>query len=249
MNHLGTLFRRELGSFFLSPIAYITMVFFLAVMGFGFWFYVNLQQSGFTAMEFLVKMHADNLFTWIAVMVVVPVITMRSFSEEKKSGTLETLMTAPVGDWEVVLAKFLGALAFYVLMWLPTLGYLAIVNRFSPVPIPLDAGALLGSYFGGLLVGSLYISVGILCSTLTANQIVAAIMCFAVIVLHFFIGFLPLVSNIDWVRSVTSAISSVLHMRDFSRGLVDTRPVVFYVSTLLLVLFSAVRVVEARRWK
>jgi ABC-2 type transport system permease protein len=249
VNHLGVLFRRELGSFFLSPIAYITMVFFLAVMGFGFWFYVNLQQSGFTAMEFVIKLHADNLFTWIALLVVAPVITMRTFSEEKKSGTLETLMTAPVGDWEVVLAKFLGALAFYLVMWLPTLAYPLLLNKFSTTTITLDVGALAAAHLGGLLVAAVHLAIGVLCSTLTANQIVAAIMAFAVTVMLFFIGFMPMVSNIEWVRRLTAVVSGVMHMRDFSRGILDSRSLVFYLSTLALVLFAAVRVVEARRWK
>jgi ABC-2 type transport system permease protein len=249
MSNLLTLVRRELGSFFLSPIAYITMVFFLAVMGFGFWFYVNLQQSGFTALEFVVRMHAENVFTWIAVMIVVPVITMRAFSEEKKSGTLEALMTTPVGDLEVVLAKFLGALAFYVIMWSPTLLYVHVVNKFSSVQIMLDPGALACAHLGGLLIGAFYVAVGILCSTLTSNQIVAAIICFSVIVLHFFVGFLPMVSNVEWVRQVTGHVSSILHMKDFARGVIDSRPVIFYLSSIFMVLFWAVRIVEARRWK
>lgn len=249
MNGFWTLWKREVGSYFLSPIAYITTVFFLVVMGFSFWFMVNLKLiSGAMAHEITREIYA-SFFTWIAVLIVIPLITMRCFSEEHKSGTIETLMTAPVTDLSVVLAKYLGTLFFYVVMWMPTASYIFIVNQFSTTPFQLDPGALAGSYVGGLMVGGLFIAFGILCSSMTSNQIASAIMTFAIVTVLFFSGFLPYISDSNLIREITTHTSSVMHMLDASRGIIDSRSIVFYLSSITLVLFATVKVVEARKWK
>jgi len=242
------LWRREVGSFFLSPIAYIMSFFFLVVMGVGFGFTVQHLTAGSMSYEVLQNIYA-SFFPWLSVLIAVPVLTMRSFAEERKFGTIETLMTAPVSDTAVVLSKYFGCLLFYVVMWIPTISYIFIINKFSTTKIALDPGALLGAYLGGLLIGGLFVAIGIFCSSFTSNQIVAAIMSFAVMMMLFMAGLVSHISNIEWVARLTGYFSSLAHMMDFSRGVVDSRPVVYYVTSTAAVLFATIRVVEARKWK
>lgn len=248
MNGYRPLAAREIGSYFLSPVAYLTAVFFLVSVGFGFWFNINILKQGATAVEFLRAIHA-SAFVWISVLFAVPVITMRTFAEEKRNGTIETLMTAPVSDTAVVLAKYTGAMVFYIVMWLPTMAYPYVVNQFSSEPLALDAGAMAGSYLGGLLIGMMFVAAGVLFSALTSNQILAAIMTFAVLTMFFLAGFMVYVGPLPWMREHSGYFSAILHMFDFTKGVIDTRPVVFYLSSTAWLLFAAVKVVEARRWR
>ena len=248
MKSFLTLWQRELASYFLSPIAYVVMMFFLVVMGVSFSLLVSVMASGpagVTAMKELFS----SIFFWIAMLIVVPVLTMRLFAEEKRSGTIETLMTAPVTDTAVVLAKYAGALTFFVILWLPTASYAYILKAFSPLTAPVDLGPMLGGYFGAFLVGAMYISIGLFCSSVTNNQIVAAIMCFATTCVAFFAGFIPYVTRSELFRDFGGYISSISHMLDFSRGAVDTRPVVFCLTVTALMIYTTIKVIESRKWK
>lgn len=243
-----TLWKRELASMLISPVAYIMTTMFLVVLGLGFWSIASYRlTSGASAYEVLRGLYGG--VAWFAVIMVIPVLTMRSLAEEKRSGTLETLLTAPVTDWAVVLSKFFGLLTVYALMWAPTLAYGPILNHINAEPIYFDAGALIGAYLGIMLVGAFMLSVGLLCSALTRNLIVASISTFAVIGSFFLFGFLPEVSPAPWLRDLSRPFSPVLHMLDFSRGLIDTRPVVLYVSGTVFMLVATVRVLDARRWR
>jgi ABC-2 type transport system permease protein len=243
-----TLWRKELTGYFLSPIAYVVTVFFLFVMGVIFFMLATVLTSGpagVTAMNLLF----GSPFFWMTMFVVTPVITMRLFAEERRSGTIETLLTAPVSDAAVVLAKFAGAVSFYVFLWLPTALYAFILREFSSVMGPVDLGPMLGGYAAALLIGLFYLSVGLLCSAATGNQIVAAISSFAIIIVTFLAGFLEYVSRNEAVRRAGAYISSYAHMMDFSRGALDTRPAVFYLTCTALCLFATVKVIESRQWK
>jgi ABC-2 type transport system permease protein len=243
-----TLWRKELSAYFLSPIAYVMMIFFLVVMGFSFWLLADLLVQG-EAGTTVMKELFGSIFFWIAMLIVVPVLTMRLFAEEKRAGTIETLMTAPVTDAAVVLAKYAGAMTFFMIIWLPTAGYGFILKSFSPLTAPIDLGPMLSGYLGAFLVGAWYLSIGVFCSSLTSNQIVSAIMCFAATCVAFFAGFIAFLSRTETLRSAFAYVSSVSHMLEFSRGAVDTRPVVFYVTATALMLFATVKVVESRKWK
>jgi ABC-2 type transport system permease protein len=247
MNTFLTLWRRELGAYFFSPIAYVMAIFFLVVEGFSFWFLVRVLTMGRTGVPVMSQLFG-SLFFWIPFLVVVPVLTMRLFAEEKRSGTIETLMTAPVTDLQVVLAKFFGAFTFYLLMWTPTISYAFILRRFSAEATPIDLGPMMGGYLGALLIGAFYISVGLFCSALTRNQIVSAIMTFSIMCVLFFAGFLHMFTDQSLVQLLSSYGASILHMLDFSRGTVDTRPVVLYLSCTAFVLFCTLRMLETRRW-
>jgi ABC-2 type transport system permease protein len=243
-----TLWRKELAAYFFSPIAYVMMIFFLVVTGFSFWLLASVLAQGPSGATIMKELFS-SIFFWIAMLIVVPVLTMRLFAEEKRSGTIETLMTAPVTDTEVVLAKYIGALSFFVVMWLPTALYAFILRAFSPLTAPVDLGPMLSGYVGAFLVGALYIAVGLFCSSLTSNQIVAAIVSFALICVAFFAGFMAFLATTPLLREISAYGSSIAHMLDFSRGAVDSRPVVFYLTSTALALFATVKVLESRKWK
>ena len=248
MRSFFTLWRRELATYFRGPLAYVVTVFFLVVTGFNFWFLVNLMASAKGAGAQVLTQLFGSLFFWIPLLVVVPVLTMRLVAEEQRQGTYETLVTAPITETQLVLAKHAGAMTLFVLMWAPTLSYAYILERFSTESTPMDPGALAGGYAGTFLVGGFFIAVGLLCSALTRNQVVSALACFAVMSLIFITGFLPYISPDPLVREIGGYCSSVTHMLEFSRGMLDTRPVVFYLTSTALLLFGTVRVLEWRRW-
>ncbi|MCC5846535.1 MAG: ABC transporter permease [Verrucomicrobia bacterium] len=243
-----TLWKREVASIFFSPVAYILTTMFLAVMGVGFWSIASYRLTdGATIYEVLRGLYGG--VAWFAVLMVIPVLTMRSFSDEKRSGTLEALLTAPVTDQEVVLAKFFGLLTVYVIMWLPTAAYILILNHLNDAQATVDTGALSGAYLGIMLIGSFFLSIGLFCSSLTENVIVSSISTFAIIGLIFLFGFLPEVSPIPALQTFARPFSPILHMLDFARGVVDTRPVVLYVSGTVFMLVATVSVLDSRRWR
>lgn len=249
MKQILTLWKREFAAYFLSPMGYITMVFFLALMGISFWMLVAVLAQGTEGIAVVRILFGESIFFWLAMIMSAPLITMRLFAEEKRIGTIETLMTAPVTDVQVVLAKYLGALSYFVILWLPTIAYAFILEPFNPLPQTLDRGPLLGAYLGIFLIGSFYLSIGLFASSTTNSQMVAAITTFAVLCAVFFAGFTPFYAQTAAVQETMRYFSSLVHMMDFSRGAVDTRPVVLYVSATVLMLFLTVKVVESRKWK
>lgn len=241
------LWKKELTGYFLSPVAYVTTVFFLAVMGFIFWLLASLLTKGPMGVPVMNLLFGSPFF-WMTLLIVAPVLTMRLFAEEKRSGTMETLLTAPVSDTAVVLAKFSGVLAFYIIMWLPTIFFVVVLDRYSSVSAPVDFGPVAGGYLGAFLVGAFYLSVGMLCSSLTNSQIIAAISGFAVMILLFFSGFLEVVAFHPVLLDTASYMASHEHMVHFSRGTIDTRPILYYLSGTAFALFATVKVIESRRW-
>lgn len=246
MRRFLVLWRRELAGYFLTPSVYIVAMCFLALIGFSFWTLTGLLVRGVTATAVLRELFG-SIFFWIALLLVAPALTMRLFAEERRSGTFETLMTTPVRPVEAVLAKYAGALTYYAFLWLPPCSYGLVLRLVSPSEMPLDPGALAAGYLGAMLVGAFFLAVGLLASALTRNQLVAAVMTFALLVSFFSAGFLPFVSFNESVQQIGPYVSAVQHMLDFSRGAVDSRPVVFYVINTAWFLFAAVRVVEGRR--
>jgi ABC-2 type transport system permease protein len=193
----------------------------------------------------------STFFFWLILFPVAPVITMRTFALEKAAGTYETLMTVPVGDLEVVLAKFTGSMVFYLLTWMPLLGCIDVVHRFSSNPSALDPGPIASTFLGILLLGMLFMSLGCLASALTRSQIVAAMTSFALCVGLFILSFLSRIIPPDtgWRTAWLEQFSMTEHMQGFVRGVVDTRYVAYYLSLTVFVLFVTVKVVEIRRWK
>jgi ABC-2 type transport system permease protein len=250
MSVFFTLARRELAAFFLSVTGYIIIAAVTLLIGLSF--VVLLTNLGTDASPMPVtELFYGTYFFWLIVLVAGPVITMRLFALEKSSGTFETLMTTPVSDLAVVAAKFCAALIFYLIMWLPMLGCLLVVGYFAHQPGALDPGAVGGTYLGIFLIGCLFMSLGCFASAISRNQMTAAILSFVLGVSLFALGFLaeqiPVTAH--WQSSIVSFFGLFGQMRDFARGLVDTRSVVFFVTSTLFFLFLTLRAVESRRWK
>lgn len=250
MRVLLTLMRREMASYFMSLSGYVIIAAATFLNGFGFVLLLMQLQQGPSPMPITEMFYATFCF-WLVLLLAVPVITMRTFALEKATGTYETLMTSPVRDATVVLAKFFSALFFYLVMWLPMLACVAVIQHYSNERQGLDPGTIGSTYLGILLVGALFLSFGIFASALTRSQTVAAMVSLVLCVSVFFLGFVPslLPSSVSWIGKLLENVALFDQMHDFARGVIDTRPVVFFVSFTSFFLFLTLRAVESRRWK
>lgn len=246
------LVRRELGSFFKSWTGYVIIAGAMFLVGFSFWsmleaFKSDPQPTSASATQ----LFFETLYFWYVVLIVTPLITMRTFAQEKSSGTYETLMTTPVGDGQVVLAKFTGAMLFYLVLWMPLLACVGIVRYYSNDHSALDPSAVTTTYLGILLVGSVYLSMGIFTSAITKSQIIAAMVSFAVGFTMLMLSSLAptFATQTSWTAQFIAHVSLVEHMRDFAQGIVDSRPVVLYFTLTSFFLFLSWKSVESRRWK
>jgi ABC-2 type transport system permease protein len=250
MQAYWTLLRRELATYFVSMTGYVIIAAAAFMMGLSFAVLLTKLQDVATPMP-VTELFFATPFFWLILLLAAPVITMRLFAQEKFSGTFETLMTAPVSDAQVVLAKFSAALAFYLLMWLPLLACFFFLRRHTSDPAALDASTVGGAFLGIALLGGAFMALGCFSSALTRSQIIAAMICLAGGVSLFLVSFLGDRINaqaVGW-NSIFNHLNLLDHMNDFARGIVDTRPVVFYLSLTIFFLFLTLRVVESRRWK
>ena len=245
-----TLLSREVKSFFYSPIAYVVLFYFLVITGFNFSSQISFMNGYPTEMTVVEAYFMPALF-WFPFVLSFPLITMRVYSEEFRMGTFETLTTAPVKDWQVVLSKFFGVLIFYIILWTPTLCSFAAFQYITGKTAANAAGAYWGTYLLLLLMGSFFISIGCLASALTKDQINAATISFTTITLLLFLGFLPDIRNITdpGIKSIFHYVSTIQHMQDFAKGLIDSRPLVWYSSMTILVLYLTLQVFQYRKWK
>jgi len=245
-----TLVGREIRSYFCSATAYIVLCFFLLLTGFNFYIDISLLSRHATEIT-VVEVFFNSIAFWIGFLLIFPPITMRSFSEEFKLGTIEMLMTAPVRDWQVVLAKFCGAVFFYIVLWLPSFLYFVFFERITHAQAAHASGAYLSTYLLLLLVGMFFISIGCFTSVLTQNQIVAAVMSFCVITIFFFGGlmgyFMPNISPM--LREIVGYFSTLEHMGEFSKGIIDSRRLVFYGTATFFMLVLTHQFLQYRRWK
>ncbi len=252
MRATASLIRREFSAYFLSPIAYVVLAVFLAVT--GHLFYLTLSQltaTGPKGVEFPMQFMLGDEKFWLVYLFIPPLLTMRLFAEERSTGTLEMLMTAPLRDWQVVLSKFLACFAFYVLMWLPTLAYLPVLLGATTAEGKVDPMPVVSSYLGLALAGAMFLALGLLVSSLVRSQMVAAL-----ISLFLSLGFImvgiwrPDMDTSGTLYRVLYFFSVPLHFsRDFTRGLIDTRHLVLYFSVAVFCLFLTVRSLESRRWR
>ena len=250
MKRFLTLLAREVGHYFHQPLAYIVLFFFLLLTAANF-------HAGLVALNrepgriSVLEAFFNTVLFWFPFVLLFPLLTMRLFSEEYKLGTIETLMTAPVRDAQVILAKFLGSFVFYLVLWAPSLLYFVAFRWLTGHSAADSFGSYLGAYSMLILVGMFYLSIGCFSSALTKNQIVAAIIAFTLIGLMFFLSLLSFIflKASSSLRELTYYFSTIEHMGEFSRGLFDTRPIVFYVSMTLFTLFLTFHVFQYRRWK
>lgn len=235
MQNIITIYKKELRSYFNSPIAYIVIIVFLAIVG---WFFVNgLFQSNSSSMRPLFDM-VPFIFLFF-----IPAITMRSFSEEKKQGTIELLLTKPVKDVELVIGKFLAALMLTMITLLPTVIYLLVVINIGEV----DWGSIIGGYLGLILMAAVYIGIGIFASSLTENQVVAFIVSFIAVFALFMMGKILMQVSPGLVSAV-EFISTDFHFTNISRGVIDTRNLIYYFSMIFLSVFLTKVSIESRKW-
>ena len=246
MNAVLAIARKEMLSYFFAPMAYIVAASFLLMNGFLFYLIaVSLSQPGASSASPMGVFFGGTLLFWLYLIVTVPVITMRLGAEEKKTGTLETLLTAPVSDWEVVLGKYAAALTLYAALWLPTTLYVAALAQFGPV----DWGPVVVGYLGVFLVGAYFVSIGLFTSFLSRNQVVAAILAFAALSMLLSMAILPFLVTDPTAKGIFEYMDLWTHMQNFAKGLVDSRPVVYFLTGTALFLTLSRHALEVRRWR
>jgi ABC-2 type transport system permease protein len=226
---------REIKSFFGSPIGYLVIAVFLILNGLFLWVFegdFNILNSGFADLS-----PFFTLSPWILIFLI-PAVTMRSFSDEKKQGTLELLLTKPLSVWQIVNGKFLGAFILIVLALIPTLIYIYAVGDLVMPPGRLDMGSIMGSYFGLLFLIASYSAIGIFCSSLSDNQIVAFIIAvFLCFVMYF--GFEGMAGYAGDFGSFIDRLGMQAHFQSMARGVLDTRDIIYFISiTFMFLLFT-----------
>ena len=236
-------FRRELRAYFFSPLAYMVMCFFLAVSGVIFILLVSQlndpRSVGGPPLGFFFQA------SWLMLLLVVPVLTMRLISEEMRSGSIEVLMTAPVTEGQVVAGKFLAAFAFYAALWLPTVVYGLSIHIFEKV----DWGPVAAGYVGVLLIGAFFLSIGVFASSMTRSQLLAAMITVALLLLLFLVSLFEALFNNETIKQALGFMNVWNHIEEFSTGIVDSRRLVFYLSGTFFFLFLASRALEDKKWR
>jgi ABC-2 type transport system permease protein len=239
MRNTTAIMQRELLSLFFSPIGYIVIAGFLLITG-----VIVLMTQAFGPGK-PATLRDVFYFTPYVLTIIIPAISMRTIAEEYRSGTIETLTTAPVSDLEFVVGKYLAALIFYAIMLAGTLVYLVLMMIFGNP----DVGASLAAYLGLLLLGVAFTAFGVFTSSLTRNQIVAWML--GMVPLMLFVWFAAFIVQVadGALRTVFQQINILRHLDQFNRGLVTVESVVFFLAVAALFLFLTVKVVESRRWR
>jgi ABC-2 type transport system permease protein len=244
---------KELRSYFASPIAYVIIGLFALLFGWFFYVYLTFFVQRSTGMaqfgggatninQDMIRYVLMN--SAVIILFVMPMITMRTYAEEKRSGTIELLLTSPLTDVQIILGKFFGAMGLYVSMLLVTLLYMGLLFVYgNPEWRPIAAG-----YLGLLLMGGCFISVGLLISSLTKNQIVAGVLTFAVFLMLWVVNWIGEQSG-PMTRAIVDYLSIVQHFDDFARGVIDTKHVIYYLSFITFGLFLTAKSVDSERWR
>ena len=253
MRNIVAIAQRELRAYFASPIAYVLIGFFALL--FGYFFYALLsffeRQSMQIGMGGGQPMNVNQMLVGpllmnatVILLFVFPLITMRTYSEEKRSGTIELLLTSPLTDLQIILGKFAGAMLLYAAMLAVTLIHIGMLFAFgNPEWKPIATG-----YLGLLMMGGCFISVGLLISSLTKNQIVAAMVTFAVFLMLWVINWIGSFVG-PTTQAVLQHLSITEHFDDFAKGIVDTKHLVYYVSFMAFGLFLTMKSVDSERWR
>jgi ABC-2 type transport system permease protein len=243
------LYLKELRSYFLSPFGWLILAFAALMQGLILSSTLKNFSDGPKA-ESLVFANFQETFFWFYFIFLFPVLTMRLFSEETRSGTLEGLLTAPVRTWQVVLSKYAAAYTTFVILWIPALAHFYLFTSLTDIPPPFTWAEVGGAMTGIALMGLLFTAIGCLASALTSSQIVAGVICIAILLIHFLLGMIPTqYSNQLDAAPFFDLLASLNQMQDFSRGLIDSRPVAYYLSTTAFVLLVTYHLLDFRRWK
>jgi ABC-2 type transport system permease protein len=229
-----------------SPLFWVILVPFLVFNGASFYALLDLLSQPMAPEGAPMQMFfGGSILFWLAVFPMCALIPMGTIASERRNGTIETLMTAPVSDFEVVLAKFLAAWITYILLWAPVALYVLVLARYGdPEPGPIAAG-----FLGTVLIGAAFLSIGVLASALTRSQIIAAVIAFMGQCVLLVLGVMEYLSFEGWWHDLFHYLNIWSHFDDWGRGIVDTRYVVYYAALTCLCLFCAVRALETRRWR
>lgn len=243
MQGILTIFRKEVAAFFNSLIAYMVISIFLVGVGLFFWvFEYNVLESGYASMDALFEI-GPYFFLFL-----VPAITMRSFSEEVKTGTMEFLITKPLSDWQIIVGKYLAAVFLVFFSLLPTIIYFITIYALGKPAGNIDVGATIGAYIGLFFLGSIFAGIGLFTSSLTDNQIIAFIsgvfLCF-----FFFLAFefMAGVKVLDGINSFLIKLGIMEHYRSISRGVIDTRDFIYFLSFVAVALIGTKMSLNAKR--
>ena len=240
------LFKKEISSFFSSLIGYIVIIVFLIINGLFLWVFpgeFNILDSGYSSIESLFV-----ISPWVFLFLV-PAITMRLIADEKKSGTIELLYTRPITDFQIVFAKYAAGLVLVLLSLIPTLIYFITVYLIGNPTGNIDTGASWGSYIGLFFLAGVYASIGIFASSLTQNQIISFIIAM-LLSFFFYVGF-DSISSLDFFKNIEGVILNLgimEHYKSISRGVIDTRDIVYFVSIITGFLFLTKLILESRKW-
>lgn len=254
---LWIIYLKELRSFLCTPFGWVVLGCALALQ--GFCLQSTLQIMTNATGEGLMFYMLSNVNFWFFFIFVFPLITMRTLAEEERMGTLEGLLTAPVTTGQIVLGKYLAVYTFYLILWLPLLlyplasdiGNLYTEIRYDIVPegsITYTPADWFGGYSILALSGTFFIALGILCSSMTGSQIIAGILCTCLMIMYYFMGRVTELWGEFPAAGIFHYISCTEHISSFSRGLIDTRPLVLYLSLTVLTLALTKRIVDYRRW-
>lgn len=249
MRHFLTILGHEVRMLLVSPSTYIAVVLFLAIMGFNFSYILDVfsrePQEISPAYMFLKWFPFPALF-------IVPLLTMKCLAEERRLGTIETLLTTPVNTTEVVLGKYGAAYLLYLMLWASTLGFFYLLIRFAGNSHLIDMGPLIGGYSFVAVSGLLFVAIGVFASSLSRNQAVAGILAFSLLfALIVGLGFLSkagFLQNeaLSPIRTIVKSTQVIDHFDDFCRGIIDTRQILFYLSSTALTLIFSILSVEAK---
>lgn len=240
------IFNKEINAFFSSLIGYIVIGIFLVLMGLVMWVFpdYSVLDGNYASMDTLFSM-APLIFLFL-----IPAVTMRTFAEETQAGTIELLVTRPVSDWQIVGGKFLACLTLVVFALLPTVLYYITVYQLGATPGNLDSGGILGSYIGLIFLAAAFVSIGIFASSLTNNQIVsfllAAFLCFFIFMAFDYLSRLPIFFG--KTDDLVQAFGIQYHYNSMSRGVLDTRDLVYFLSLSAVFLAATVLSLGRRRW-
>ncbi len=253
------IFQKELKHFFYSPIAYIVIAAFTVIAGIFFYLYLSsFVEAAFMAMiraqqfhqpqpKFNVNLQVIRPYFWNLALIslfILPLVTMRLYSEEKRAGTVELLYTSPIQVWQLVLGKFLAGLVFYIIMLLPTVVFMALLFIYGNPEI----GPVISGYIGLILLGAAFISGGLFISSMTENQIIAAVAGFGFSLFLWIIGWAANFSG-PGLAGLLNYLSIINHFEDFAQGVIDTKHVFYYLLFVTLGVYFTMKSVDSVKWK
>lgn len=252
MSNILAIAQKELRAYFVSPIAYVLLGFFTLL--FGYFYAANLNLMVQVSMgqfnlggqavninEFMIRPLFGN--TAVILLFLLPMLTMRSYAEEKRSGTMELLLTAPLSDLQIIMGKFVGAMTLYALMLALTLIHIGVLFWYGDP----EWGPVVSGYLGLLLMGGAFISVGLAISSMTKNQIVAGVSTLSVLLLFWILNWLGDASGTT-TQAVLAYLSLLEHFDDFARGVIDTKHIAYYASFIVFGLFLTAKSMDTERW-